>query len=95
MTENKSFQFKFFLPDARLLDVDEISTLHARLDQSAPTSDEKGLWIEVTCPDRSCLDEDGKLTLPVAGEKPERKGIFLNLFCPEGRCEIVQATDIP
>jgi hypothetical protein len=95
MTENKPFQFKFFLPDARLLDRDEISTLHAKLDQSAPQADEKGLWIEVTCPDRSCLDEDGKLTLPVAGEEPERKGIFFNLFCPEGRCEIVQATDIP
>jgi hypothetical protein len=95
MTKNKPFQFKFFLPDARLLGNDEIESLRAKLDQSSPRNIEKGLWIEMTCPDQSCLDNEGRLTLPVTGNKPERKGIFLNLFCPEGRCEIVQSTDIP
>lgn len=95
MTDKKPFQFKFFLPDARLLDNDEIAALHAKLDQSAPSPDERGLWIAVTCPDRSCLDDEGRLTLPVAGEEPKDRGIFLNLFCPEGRCEIVQSTDVP
>jgi hypothetical protein len=68
MTDNKPLQFKFFLPDARLLDNDEIAALRAKLDHSAPSPDEKGLWIEMTCPDHSC---------------------------PEGRCEIVQSTDVP
>lgn len=95
MNPNKPFQFKFFLPEARLLDNDEVAALHAKLNQSAPSSTDKGLWIEMTCPDRSCLDDEGRLTLPVTGEEPKQKGIFLNLFCPEGRCEIVQSTDVP
>jgi hypothetical protein len=37
----------------------------------------------------------GRLTLPVTGEDPKDKGIFLKLFCPEGRWEIVQRTDVP
>jgi hypothetical protein len=52
--------------------------------------DEKGLRIEMTCPDHSCLDDEGRLPLPVTGEDPKGKGIFLKLLCPEGRCEIVQ-----
>jgi hypothetical protein len=96
MIEKKPFQFKFFLPDSRLLEEAEIASLHAKLGQSAPARDEKGLWIEMTCPDQSCLDDQGRLTLPVEGDVPERgQGILLNLFCPEGRCEILQSTDIP
>jgi hypothetical protein len=37
-----------------------------------------------------CLDDEGRLTLPITGEDPKDKGIFLNLFCPESRCEIVR-----
>jgi hypothetical protein len=49
----------------------------------------------MTCPDHSCLDHESRLTLPVTGEDPKDKKIFLNLFCPQGRCEIVQSTDVP
>jgi hypothetical protein len=73
MTDNKPLQFKFFLPDARLLDNDEIAALRAKLDHSAPSPDEKGLWIEMTCPDHSCLDHESRLTLPVTGEDPKDK----------------------
>jgi len=31
--------------------------------------------------------------LPV--QKSKEEGIFLDLFCPEGSCEIVQSTDLP
>lgn len=74
------------MPDAGLLDNDEIAALHAKLDQSAPSPDEKGLWIEMTCPDHS---------LPVTAEDPKDKEIVLNTFCPKGRCEVVQSTDVP
>ncbi|MFO7494325.1 MAG: hypothetical protein R6X05_01670 [Desulfobacterales bacterium] len=65
MPDNRPLQFKFFLPDARLLDNDEIAALRAKPDHSAPSPDEKGLWIEMTCPDHSCLDDESRLTLPV------------------------------
>ena len=52
-----------------------------------------GVWLELNCPDRSCLDADGKITLPT--QESEGKGIFLKLFCPEGQCEITESTDVP
>lgn len=93
MTNNKPFRFKFFLPDARLLTENEIKSLPADKLRSAGATGTEGLWIEINCPDRSCLDAEGKITLPT--QESEGKGIFLKLFCPEGSCEIVESTDVP
>jgi hypothetical protein len=93
MPEKKPFQFKFFLPDARVLDEQEIGEMEKHED-AVSASNQEGLWIEIKCPDRSCLDDQGRLTLPVTEQETETEGVFLNLFCPEGRCQIVQSTDI-
>jgi hypothetical protein len=96
MNSHKSFRFKFFLPDARLLAKDEIEEmLSAERIQSSAAAKKDGLWIEVTCPDTSCISEDGRITLPPEEPDDQEKGIFLKLFCPEGNCEISQSTDIP
>jgi hypothetical protein len=93
MSDQNPFRFKFFLPEARVLSENEIENLPAEKLRSATASGKEGLWLEITCPDRSCLDAEGRLTLPT--HESEGKGIFLNLFCPEGSCEIVESTDVP
>jgi hypothetical protein len=93
MTKEKPFQFKFFLPDARLLNAKEINDLPADKLRAAESTGKDGLWLEIACPDRSCLDADGRITLPT--QESEGKGFFLNVFCPEGSCEIVESTDVP
>jgi hypothetical protein len=93
MSNQKPFRFKFFLPDARVLTESEINSLPAEKVQSVKATGRKGLWLEINCPDGSCLDSEGRITLPV--QESEDEGIFLNLFCPEGSCEIVQGTDLP
>jgi hypothetical protein len=93
MNDKKPFRFKFFLPDARVLSENEIDSLPAEKVQSVKAAGREGLWLEINCPDGSCLDADGRITLP--GQKSKDKGIFLDLFCPEGSCEIVQGTDLP
>ena len=93
MTNQKPFRFKFFLPDARLLSKNEIENLSADKTQSAAANSKKGIWIEIACTDRSCIDDEGRITLPVHESKG--KGFFLNLFCPEDSCEIVESTDLP
>ena len=94
MSDNKPFQFKFFLPDARVLDREEIEALKKEMPESADVTEGAGLWLEINCTDRSCLDEQGRLTLPATEQAHETEGVFLNLFCPEGRCQVTQSTDI-
>jgi len=93
MNDEKPFRFKFFLPDARVLSGDEIDRLPAEKVKSVKAAGREGLWLEINCPDDSCLDAEGRITL--SAKESEDKGIFLNLFCPEGSCEIVQGTDLP
>lgn len=94
MTDQKPFQFQFFLPNARLMSESEIKRLPPEKIRASGAGNE-GLWLEMDCPDRSCLDSKGHLTLPAHESQGKGKGIFLNLFCPEDTCEIVQSTDLP
>jgi hypothetical protein len=93
MTDQTPFRFQFFLPDARLMTEQEINSLPADKVRSGAASGKKGLWIEIPCADRACIDADGKLTIPT--EQSEGKGTWLNVFCPEGACEIAESTDVP
>lgn len=93
MTDQKPFKFQFFLPEARVMSDQEVAGLPADKTRSSAAAGGNGLWIEVSCPDRSCLTADGKLTIPT--EQSAGKGVFLNMFCPEDTCEIVEATDVP
>lgn len=94
MTDPKAFTFKFFIPDARVLGGKEIENLPEEKKRFAGADGRDGIWVEIACPDGSCLDAEGKITLPVEHREGE-KGVFLNLFCPEGSCEITQSTDLP
>jgi hypothetical protein len=94
MTESKS-RFRFFLPEARVLGKDEIANLPPEKLQAAKTGDGDGLWLEIVCPDESCIDSDGNISIPAKGaDTSHDKGVFLNLFCPDDSCEVVQPTDL-
>ena len=96
MTDTKSSRFRFFLPEARVLGKDEIASLPPEKLSAVEAGGRQGLWLEIVCPDESCIDESGNITIPAKGmEKSGEGGLYLNLFCPEGSCEIVQSTDLP
>ena len=96
MTVTTNSHFRFFLPQARLLEQDEIAALPPEKLKSAEASEQKGLWLEITCPDESCIDDEGNITIPARGtDMSGQKGAFLNIFCPDGSCEVVQSTDLP
>jgi hypothetical protein len=96
MTGTKTSRFRFFLPDARILGQNEIANLPPEKLKSAESSGQKGLWVEIACPDESCIDDEGNITIPAKGtDMSGKRGAFLNLFCPEGSCEVVQSSDLP
>lgn len=95
MTDSQS-RFRFFLPEARLLEKDEIANLPPEKLSAVESGGREGLWLEIVCPDESCIDSDGNVTIPAKGaEASGEKGVFLNLFCPDDSCEVVQPTDLP
>lgn len=96
MAANDTVRFKFFLPEARILTQEEVAALPAEKKTAASAGGKEGLWIEIHCPDASCLDDKGHISIPAAGSKPgKERGTWLNLFCPEGQCEISESTDLP
>lgn len=89
-------RLKVFLPNVRLLTEEEIQNLSEEKRQAVKSSGEPGLWVEIVCPEDSCLTIGGKVSLVAEGYVPEEtKGLWLNIFCPENRCEFDEPTDIP
>lgn len=96
MTATKTSHFRFFLPKARVLKKDEIANLPPEKLKAVESEGQNGLWLEITCPDESCVDEAGNITISARGvDSASQEGIFLSLFCPDDSCEIVQSTDLP
>ena len=88
-------RFTFFFPGARILSPQEVASLPSEKKQAAQAANQAGVWIEIDCPDGTCVDADGKIKIPGAGAKSGGKqGIWLNLFCPEGSCQIGESTDL-
>lgn len=53
----------------------------------------RGVYLELFCPDDACLMEEERLSIPVFCEDPkEKKSVFLDLFCPGDSCEVVEST---
>jgi len=89
-------RFTFFFPDARILNEAEIAAIPTGRKEAAVSDKKEGVWLEIDCPNASCVGDDGRITIPVVGaESVEKKGYWLNLFCPEGSCELNQMTDLP
>jgi hypothetical protein len=96
MPDFKMSRFRFFLPNARLLENHEIAQLPPEKLSAVKAGQQKGLWLELDCPDEECIDDKGNITIPAKGATPaDKRGLLLNLFCPEDSCEIVQSSDLP
>jgi hypothetical protein len=91
----KLSRFRFFLPNARVLEQDEISRLPTEKKKSVESAAKTGLWIEIDGLEETSIDSEGNITIPAEATSREKKGTFLELFCPDGSCEVTQMTDLP
>jgi hypothetical protein len=88
----KGSRLKVYVPQARMLNAEEIQALPREKREAAEDSGLPGLWIEMVCPDDACLFED-RVSIPIRSETHKnKKGFWLNVFCPEDACEISKAT---
>jgi hypothetical protein len=87
MTHHDTHRFTFYFPQAKVLSSAEVASLPADKRKAAETSGREGVWLEVHCPEGSCIGKDGKITLQAAGISGKSdKGLWLNVFCPEDSC---------
>ncbi|UCF93273.1 MAG: hypothetical protein JSW39_03685 [Desulfobacterales bacterium] len=54
---NQGQRLKVFLPDARILSAEEIAGRPAEKKEMAQAAGQKGIWLEVDCPEDECLIE--------------------------------------
>ena len=94
MATTDKVRFKFFIPDARVLNAEEVASLPP--EKKAAAEGKEGVWIDMVCPDKSCVTAEGDISVPAVGKASETtRGTWLNLFCPEGSCEVNEPTDVP
>ena len=74
----------------------QIASLPEEKKKMAEENQEGGLWLEVFCPDESCLREEEHVNIPAKqASEEEGKGTWLRLFCPEDHCLLREPTDVP
>jgi len=96
METGKESFVRVFVPGARRLSEEEIAQLPEEKRMAAREAHSEGVWLDLPCPDSSCLAEEGHMNIPVKGApEKEKKGFFLNLFCPEDTCEVYRPSDLP
>lgn len=95
-TQSDKSSFTFFLPGSRVLSGSEVMNLPDEKRSAAQAAGLEGVWLEIPCPDDSCINQSGKICLPALGSdaKPDR-GIWLNIFCPQDRCLYHGGLELP
>lgn len=87
-------KLKVFVPNARNLTTGEIMGIPEESKEHIKET-RNGVWLEVDCPDRDCVIEEGKIALHViCARDKESESLWMRLFCPEDRCLGKQATDV-
>jgi hypothetical protein len=81
---------KAYWPSVGALSADEFKIY------SDEDCEDRGLWLELFCPEDRCLRQEERIKLvdfcEIAGEEHDA---WLEAFCPESSCEIFEATDLP
>jgi hypothetical protein len=87
---------RIFLPKARSLSQDELGTLTEKETAFARECKDKGIWLELFCPDDVCSTEEERIKLSVFCEHPEHDhSLWLDIFCPGGSCDVNEPSKLP
>lgn len=87
---------RVFVSNARVLPEAQRGALSEREKAFEESCQDRGVWLELFCPDDACLTEEERFSVPVFCENPKvKKHVFLELFCPEDSCEVVESTRLP
>jgi hypothetical protein len=87
---------RVFVTGARVLSEDQRRTLTEKEKTFEAACRQRGVWLEIFCPDDQCFTEEERVDVPVFCEDPRAANkLWLKLFCPDGKCEITSADQLP
>jgi hypothetical protein len=87
---------KVFVSHARILTEEQRQSLSDKERDFAASCNDRGVWLELFCPDDACFTEKERVRIPLFCEDPQAgQQIWLDRFCPDGRCEVSEATNLP
>lgn len=85
-----------FLPNSRVLSGKDLTALSDKEKAFARECKDKGVWLELFCPDDNCLIEEERIKLIDFCEGTgEKRNLWLKVFCPDASCEISEHTQLP
>jgi hypothetical protein len=85
---------KVFCPNARCLTEEEVAALPEEKRKLAETAGDKGLWLAVEW-DPESDSHERKTSAKSGSAGGQEEGFWLNLFCPDDRCEVDEPSDLP
>jgi len=57
---------------------------------------DRGVWLEIFCPDDRCLREEERIELvEFCKDSGKKHDLWLKVFCPKGFCEIFEGSRLP
>lgn len=87
---------RVFVSHAQVLPEEKREALSEQEKAFEKTCQDRGVWLEIFCPDDACMAEEERIGIPVFCEDPKvKKNIVLELFCPGDSCEVVEPTKLP
>lgn len=96
ISKKKDTPKRILVSHARVLPEEKRGALSEQEKAFEKTCQDRGVWLEIFCPDDTCLTEEERIDIPVFCEDPQmKKNIILELFCPGDSCEVFEPTKLP
>lgn len=87
---------RVFVSRARVLSEDQQGKLSEQEKAFEKNCRDRGVWLELFCPDDACLSEAERINIPVYCEDPQvKKNVVLEVLCPGESCDVVESTRLP
>ncbi|WP_054029633.1 hypothetical protein [Desulfatitalea tepidiphila] len=95
-TSNSETRKRVFISRAQVLSEEQRGTLTDKEKAFEASCKDRGVWLELFCPDDRCFTEEERIEIPIYCEDPRvSQKLWLNLFCPDGECEITSPSQLP
>lgn len=93
---DKETSKRVFVSHARALSEEQKQSLTDKEKEYEASCKDRGIWLEIFCPDDQCFREEERFEVPIFCEDPKvGKKLWLRLFCPEGSCEVTSPSQLP
>lgn len=87
---------RVFVANAKVLSEEQFGKLSQEEMAFEDSCENRGVWLELFCPDDACFSEEERIGIPVFCKDPDAdKKLWLKIFCPDSSCEITSHAQLP